>query len=77
MSVVHYIGQNPARANLTDAETAWPFAGSVLAGWPTLDFRREDFWPRFWEIYTAAKVSPPPSLGGNDAFPLPRSGSAP
>jgi putative transposase len=63
--VCSYIAENPVRAKLA-ARDAWRFTGCVLAGYPTLNFFQDDYWPKFWRIYyrlkhpDAAKVTKPP-----------------
>lgn len=50
-SIAHYIGQNPVRAGLVGDAAAWPYAGSLMPGMTTLDWRQDDFWPRWWKYY--------------------------
>ncbi len=49
-AVVAYIVANPVRAGLCAEAGQWPYSGSVVAGSPGLDWRRSDFWDRFWEV---------------------------
>lgn len=49
---VIYIFKNPERAGLVTDWRDWPFAGTILPGFPDLpstDFG--DFWPMFWKIH--------------------------
>ncbi len=46
-----YVCHNPERAALTAAWREWPYAGSVVPGYPDLDVRTAGFWPTFWKIY--------------------------
>jgi putative transposase len=57
--VAHYIAENPVRAKLAAAPEDWPYSGSLVLGWPDLDWRRADFWEHFWSIFNAA-VEPRP-----------------
>jgi len=50
-SACHYVFENPARAELASAWTAWPYAGAIVAGYPQLDPRESDYWERFWRIH--------------------------
>jgi REP element-mobilizing transposase RayT len=50
-TVGHYIVENPVRAGLTTKARAWPFSGSLVAGWPELDWRTVDFWEHWWQVY--------------------------
>lgn len=47
--VVAYVKDNPERAGLTSEREDWPYSGSLLPGFPDLDWRKEDFWDIFWE----------------------------
>lgn len=47
-----YIRANPVRAGLVAETEIWPFAGCIVPGYPRLDPGQEDFWPKFWNIYT-------------------------
>ncbi len=50
-TVAHYIVENPVQAGLVAKATEWDYSGSLIAGWPDLDWRREDFWERWWKIF--------------------------
>jgi len=50
-AVAHYIVENPVRAGLVTKAAEWDYSGSLIAGWPDLDWRREDFWERWWKIF--------------------------
>ncbi len=50
--VCFYIAANPVRAGLMKETEKWPFTGSVVPGYPKLDPTAEDFWPKFWKIYS-------------------------
>lgn len=50
-AVLHYIAENPVRAGLAENTPAWRYSGSVIAGWPDLDWRQPDFEMRWWELY--------------------------
>jgi len=49
-AVVEYIQENPVRAGLVARGADWPYSGTVIAGYPTLDWRQPDFWERWWTI---------------------------
>ena len=53
-NVATYIIKNPVRAKLTEPAENWAYSGSLLVGWPDLDWRHVDFWERFWMIYNEA-----------------------
>jgi hypothetical protein len=40
-----YIAANPVKAQLCESPTDWPFIGSIVPGYPHLDFFSPDFWP--------------------------------
>jgi putative transposase len=48
---VHYILQNPVRANLENDSTAWPWLGCCIPGYPTLHPTMDSYWDKFWKIY--------------------------
>jgi len=50
-SVVHYILENPVRAGLAAEFSAWPYAGSLVPGFPSLNPRAAEFWTSFWLAY--------------------------
>ena len=54
--ICFYILANPVRAGLIKDSEAWPFCGAVVPGYPRLDPRAEDFWPKFWKLYLAARA---------------------
>jgi putative transposase len=51
----YYILENPARAELVKDRNEWRFSGAVLSGYPTMHPSQQDFWPKFWKLYLAAK----------------------
>ena len=52
-TVAHYIVENPVRAGLVETAEVWRFSGTLVAGWPALDWRQRDFWNRWWSIFAA------------------------
>jgi REP element-mobilizing transposase RayT len=52
-TVMRYITENPVRAGLASVAPVWRFSGSLVAGWPHLDWRQRDFWERWWRIYAS------------------------
>jgi REP element-mobilizing transposase RayT len=55
-SVAHYILENPVRAGLVEERDAWPYSGSLVPGYPSLDPARETFWESFWLAIAAKRV---------------------
>jgi putative transposase len=55
LSVCNYILENPLRAKLVKKPSEWTFSGGIVPGYPTLHPLQEDFWPKFWRLYGAAK----------------------
>ena len=51
----NYVLANPIRAQLVTGTEDWVYRGSIVPGYPTLQPRQEDFWPKFWKIYRTAK----------------------
>jgi putative transposase len=54
---VIYIFKNPERAGLVDDWRKWPYAGTILPGFPDLqsaDFG--GFWPMFWKIHNRERT---------------------
>jgi len=49
-SVAFYLAENPVRAGLVDSAGDWPFAGTIVPGYPDLDVRREGDWERYWKV---------------------------
>ena len=52
IAAVQYGRENPVRAGLCAKRQDWPYAGAMVAGFPDLDPRAEDFWELFWRIHT-------------------------
>jgi REP element-mobilizing transposase RayT len=59
--ICFYILANPIRAGLIKEPERWPFCGAVIPGYPRLHPLEEDFWPKFWKFYMAARL---PDAGG-------------
>ena len=56
-SVAYYILANPERSRLV-GEGCWsdyPYAGSMIAGYPDLDCSSEAFWDTYWKIVDLEK----------------------
>ncbi|MCI0464178.1 MAG: hypothetical protein L0Z62_45165 [Gemmataceae bacterium] len=53
-AVVEYIARNPERAGLVkvDGYREYPYTGCLVPGYPELALWQDDFWDRFWRIYT-------------------------
>src|SRR6266487_1170915 len=54
--VCNYVLENPLRAELVKCPAEWAFNGAVVPGYPTLHPLQDDFWPKFWKLYGAAKA---------------------
>ena len=52
--IVFYILENPVRASLTQASSAYPFSGVLIPGYPDLDVTSEGYWDLFWQLHEAA-----------------------
>jgi len=50
-----YILSNPVRAELVAGAAAWPHLGCVIPSYPRLNPLTDDFWPKFWRIYTSLR----------------------
>jgi putative transposase len=46
-AVCWYILENPSRAGLIKNPREWPYSAAVLPGYPRLDPRESEFWPKF------------------------------
>ena len=49
--VVHYIGENPVRADLSETSDDWPYLDVMVPGYPELNLHSDCFWESFWRIY--------------------------
>jgi len=52
--IVHYIFENPVRANLATEFSAYPFSGALIPGFPDLDVTVAGYWDLFWQVHEAA-----------------------
>src|ERR1700679_401008 len=50
--VCFYIAANPKRSGFIDEKGPWPFTGCVIPGYPRLNPADDNFWPKFWRIYS-------------------------
>jgi putative transposase len=55
--ICFYILANSIRAGLIKTQETWPYCGAVVPGYPDLHPHNEDFWPKFWKIYKAARAA--------------------
>jgi hypothetical protein len=53
--VCNYILENPLRAEFVKHPSEWRFNGTVLPGYPKLYPLENDYWPKFWKIYSELK----------------------
>jgi len=51
MKICFYILANPVRAGLVKETEIWPYQGAAIPGYPTLQPLKDDFWPKFWELF--------------------------
>jgi len=53
-NVVEYIAQNPERAGLVKEYCfrEYPYTDCLVPGYPELKLWQEDFWERFWRIFS-------------------------
>ncbi|HEY5234197.1 MAG TPA: hypothetical protein VIK35_11745 [Verrucomicrobiae bacterium] len=54
--ICFYILANPVRAGLINESENWPYCGAIMPGYPNLHPLDEDFWPKFWKLYLAARA---------------------
>ena len=57
-TICNYVFENPVRKRLSARWQDYPFLGTMVPGYPTLDPRKDDFWEKFWRIYNG-RVEPP------------------
>jgi REP element-mobilizing transposase RayT len=50
-SAVHYLFENPVRAQLSPRFQDYAHLGCCVAGYPELDVRAADYWERFWRVH--------------------------
>jgi len=65
-AVAHYIVENPVRARLVETAEVWRFSGTLVAGWPALDWRQRDFWNRWWSIFATGDDENPGGMKNSD-----------
>jgi REP element-mobilizing transposase RayT len=53
-NLVEYIARNPERKGLVpiDGFRDYKFTACLVPGYPELDLRQDDYWPRFWRTYS-------------------------
>jgi len=54
--VCFYVLANPVRARLIKELEVWPFCGAIVPGYPRLHPLADDYWPKFWKLYAAARA---------------------
>jgi hypothetical protein len=52
--VCFYIIDNARKDGLVEHPREWKFSGAVIPGYPAMQPLEEDFWPKFWKLYSAA-----------------------
>ncbi len=53
--VCFYILDNPVKAELVSKPQDWKFNGAIVPGYPTLHPLDEDFWVKFWKLFTKSR----------------------
>ena len=56
-TVCYYIAENPVRAGLVQTSNEWIYSGSMIPGYPRMHILEEGFWPKFWKIYSQARMA--------------------
>jgi putative transposase len=59
IDLVNYIALNPERAKLvpTDGYRGYKYTGCLVPGYPDLTLWQDDYWPRFWRVYSFLRES--------------------
>jgi len=57
-SACHYVRDNPVRAGLIQDWHDWLYLGGMIAGYPDVDFKADDYWDGFWRIYNRNQERP-------------------
>lgn len=52
--VCFYIIDNARKEGLVEHPHEWKFCGAVIPGYPVMHPLEEDFWPKFWKLYSTA-----------------------
>jgi REP element-mobilizing transposase RayT len=47
-----YIAANPVRGELVTNPSEWPYTACSIPGYPNLTPLAENYWPKFWRIYS-------------------------
>jgi putative transposase len=50
-TICDYVLVNPVRKGLVGDWKQWRYSGAIVAGYPRLDPRQDDFWDTYWKIY--------------------------
>ena len=51
--VCFYIIDNARKEGLVEHPREWKFCGAIVPGYPTMHPLEEEFWPKFWKLYSA------------------------
>jgi putative transposase len=59
IDLVNYIALNLERAKLvpTDGYRGYKYTGCLVPGYPDLTLWQDDYWPRFWRVYSFLRES--------------------
>jgi putative transposase len=57
IDAVRYLRLNPVRAGLVEEVADWMYAGSVLPGYPRLNYGTDRFWETYWRCHNSAQIS--------------------
>lgn len=51
--ICFYVIDNARKDGLVGHPEGWQFFGAIIPGYPTMHPLKDDFWPKFWKLYTA------------------------
>ena len=55
LACADYVLLNPLKAELVKKPSDWPYLGAVIPGYPRANPFDHDYWPWFWERYSAMR----------------------
>ena len=55
LACADYVLLNPLKAELVKKPSDWPYLGAVIPGYPHANPFDHDYWPWFWERYSAMR----------------------
>ncbi len=57
--IAWYIRENPVRAGIVPGVEDWPYSGSLVPGYPSLDSGAAGFWNSFWLAFETVSNAAP------------------